>query len=162
MTPTQRLTAFIDRFYVKPFRTMMPKQTFRYLACGGINAVITTICFWSVFNLVLGQRHLHFGPVVIASYTVSVGIAWAVSTSVGFWMQKNISFKNSPLKGRAQLFRYFLNSLAALLITWLLEKLFVEVWYIYPSIAFAIIYLITATIGFVVQKHFAFRGAAKE
>jgi hypothetical protein len=34
--------------------------------------------------------------------------------------------------------------------------------HIFPTVAFMIIYLITAVMGFVLQKHFAFRGACKE
>ena len=162
MTVTKYLTSFVDSFYRKPFRALMPLQTFRYLACGGINWVVTTICFWAAFNFLFAKQNIDLGFLVVASHTAALVVAWPVSVGVGFWMQKNISFKSSPLRGRTQLFRYFLSNLVAVVITWLLEKLFVEVCHIYPTVAFTIIYLITAVMGFLVQKHFTFRGAEKE
>ena len=162
MTPTERLTAFIDWFYKKPFRALMPRQTFRYLACGGINWAITSVCFWAAFNFLFAKQNIDLGFMVVASHTAALGVAWLISVGVGFWMQKNVSFQGSPLRGRTQLFRYFLSNIAALIIGWLLEKLLVEQCHIFPTIAFTLIYLTTALLGFAVNKHFTFRGAAKE
>ena len=162
MTFTQRLSTVIDRFYLKPFRALMPKQTFRYLACGGINFAITSIVYWVSFNIIFAKQNFDLGFVVVSPHVAALGPSYLISFLIGFWMQKSISFKSSPLSGRIQLFRYFLNALAAALITYLLEKLFVEVWHIFPTVAFMIIYLTTAILGFVLQKHFAFRGADKE
>ena len=158
----QLLTRLIDRLYIKPFCVMMPRQTFRYLVCGGLNWVVTTVCFWMSFNFVFAKRNVDLGFMVVASHTAALGISVVISFLIGFWMQKNISFKSSPLKNRTQLFRYFLSALAAAFATWLLEKLFVEVCHIYPTVAFTMTYLTTALLGFVIQKHFTFRGAAKE
>jgi len=161
MTFAQRLTAFIDWFYREPFSRFVPRQTFRYLACGGMNWVVTSVFFWVAFNFILDKRNVDLGAVVVASHTASVGASMVLSFLVGFWMQKNISFPGSPLRGRTQLFRYFLSGLVGACVTWLLEKLFVEVWHIFPTVAFTTIYLTTALLGFVVQKHFTFRGAGK-
>lgn len=161
-TLAQRITKTIDSLYRPPFSGMMPRQTFRYIACGGINWAITTVVFWASFNFLLAKQHIAFGPVVIASHTMALGISVPFSFLFGFWMQRNISFRSSPLRGRTQLFRYFLNALVAGLITWLLEKLLVEMCNIYPTVAFTTIYLTTAVIGFIAQKHFIFRGAAKD
>ena len=162
MSPSRYLTRLVDSFYWRPFRAMMPLQTFRYIACGGINWALTTVCFWVVFNFLLGQRHIDLGFMVVASHTAALGFAWPVSVALGFWMQKNISFKSSPLRGRTQLFRYFLSNVAGAVIAWLLEKLLVEQCHIFPTVAFTMIYLTTALLGFAANKYFTFRGAANE
>ncbi len=161
MSPSRYLTRFVDSFYWRPVRSVMPRQTFRYIACGGINWVISTVCFWVAFNFIFAKQHVDLGFLVVASHTAALGISVVVSFLIGFWMQKNISFQGSPLRGRTQLFRYFLSNLVAALITYALEKLFVEVCHIFPTVAFMIIYLTTAVLGFLVQKHFTFRGAGK-
>ena len=162
MPVTKYLTRFVDSFYWKPFRALMPLQTFRYLACGGINWVITTVCFWAAFNFLFAKQNIDLGFMIVASHTAALGVAWLISVGVGFWMQKNISFKSSPLRNHTQLFRYFLSNVVAALIAWLLEKLLVEQCHIFPTIAFTLIYLTTALLGFAVNKHFTFRGASKE
>jgi putative flippase GtrA len=160
MSLSNKLTSFIDWFYRPPF-TAIPRQTFRYLACGGINWAVTTVCFWIAFNFVFAKRNVDLGSLVVASHTAALGIAVPISFLLGFWMQKNVSFQGSPLRGRVQLFRYFVSGLAAALVTWLLEKLLVEAWHIFPTVAFTIIYLTTALGQFLIQKHYTFRGAAK-
>jgi putative flippase GtrA len=156
------LTRFIDRFYVGPFTRLMPRQTFRFLACGGINFVVSTLVHLVAYNFIFAKRNLDMGVVVISPHIASLGVAWAVSLMVGFWMQKSISFRSSPLRGRIQLFRYFVSAVALAFLSYGLDKLFVEVWHIYPTAAFTIIYLTTAVGQFLAQKHYTFRGAAKE
>lgn len=152
------LTSFIDWFY-PAFRRFVPLQVFRYLACGGINWVVTSVVFWVVYNFIFGKRNLDFGGFVVASHTAALGICIPLSFALGFWMQRGVSFRDSTLRGRTQLFRYFLAGIVSALITWGLEKLLVEVWGVYPTPAFMMIYLTTAVAGFLVQKHFTFRGA---
>ena len=161
MTFTQRLTATIDRFYVKPLRAVMPRQTYRYLACGGINFAICTIFHFVLYNFIFDKQNFDLGFVVVSPHIASLGLSYLLSFLIGFWMQKNVSFRSSPLRGHVQFFRYLLSSLVALALTYALDKLFVEVCHIFPTVAFMIIYLITAVLGFVLQKYFAFRGAEK-
>lgn len=153
-----RLTRAIDLFY-PPFQRFMPLQVFRYLACGAINWATTSITFWVVYNFVLAKRNLHLGEFVVAAHTAALGVCIPLSFALGFWMQRSISFRNSTLGGRTQLFRYLIAGIVNTLITWGLEKLLVEVWGVYPTPAFMAIYLTTAALGFVVQKYFTFRGA---
>lgn len=169
MTFAQRLTAFIDRFYVKPLRAIMPKQTFRYIACGGLNFAVTIVAYFIAYNFVFAKQNFDLlgflglpGVVVISPHVAALGISLPINFLVGFWLQRSISFRRSPLKGRVQLFRYFATALGGLLITYVLTKLFVDVCHIYPTVAQVIIYCISAVFSFVAQKHYTFRGAEKE
>ena len=36
MTLAQHLTRYIDFFYIRPIRAVLPLQTFRYAVCGGL------------------------------------------------------------------------------------------------------------------------------
>ncbi len=154
------LTGLVDCFYVAPLRKVLSRRTFRYLACGGINWVVSTAVYWVAFNVLFAKSNLDLGwSIVVSPYIAALGVSLPVSFALGFWMQKNISFRSSPLRDGVQLWRYFLAALVALVITYGLEKLFVEVWHIYPTVAFMVIYLITAATGFVIQKYFTFRGS---
>lgn len=162
MTFTQRITALVDLFYAPPIHRLMPRQTYRYLACGAINFAVTTVFYWVAFNFIFAKQNFDLGFVVISPHIAALGLSLPLSFLIGFWMQKNISFSGSPLRGRIQLFRYFLNALFAAFVTYLLDKLLVEVCHIFPTVAFMMIYLTTAILGFALQKHFAFRGAEND
>ena len=162
ITFVQRLTLFIDRLYVRPLTRLMPRQTYRYLACGAVNFAITTVVYWVAFNFIFAKRNFDLGIVVVSPHIAALGLSLPISFLIGFWMQKNISFSGSPLRNRTQLMRYFLNAIVAALVTYGLDKLLVEVFHIFPTVAFMMIYLTTAVLGFVLQKHFAFRGAEKD
>jgi putative flippase GtrA len=140
----------------------MPRQTFRYLACGGINFAVTIFCYAVAYNFIFAKQNFDLVFVVISPHVAALGISLPINLGVGFWLQRNISFRLSPLRGRVQLFRYFATAVAGLLLTYALTKLFVDVCRIYPTVAQIIIYCISATIGFAAQKHYTFRGAAKE
>jgi putative flippase GtrA len=162
MTTTQRLTAFIDSFYWKPFRSVVSLQAFRYIACGGINFVVTILCYAVAYNFIFAKQNLDLGFVVVSPHVAALGISLPVNFLIGFWLQRSISFRLSPLRRRVQLFRYFLTALAGLAITYLLTKLFVDVCGIFPTVAQVIIYCISALVSFAAQKHFTFRGAERE
>jgi len=164
MSPTQRLTALIDRLHDVAFHRLVPRQTFRYLVCGGVNFVVTIACYAAAYHVVFGKQNfaLPWGLAVVSPHVAAIGLSLPVNILVGFWLQQGVSFRPSPLKGRVQLFRYAVTTAAALAINYALTKLFVEAWGIYPTVAQMIIYCVSAVFSFVVQKHYAFRGAKKE
>lgn len=155
------LTTFVDRFYVKPFRKI-PKQTFRYIACGGINFVVTILCYHIAFYRIFADKNFDIGFMVLSPHIASLAISLPVNFFVGFWLQSHISFKHSPLKKYIQLARYFMTAMGALFITTLLTKAFSYIMPEFPTVAQIIIYCISAVFSFVAQKYFTFRGAEKE
>lgn len=158
------LTHFIDWFHVGPLRRI-PAQTFRYLACGGINFAGYIAVYFVSYNFVFAKRVVDLGvwPVVgqiaLSPHVAALGIALPLNFMAGFWLQRNISFRRSTLPGRVQFGRYVAIAAAMMAITYGLTKLLVEVWGIFPTIAQTIIYSLTAAVGFAVQKRFTFKGA---
>jgi putative flippase GtrA len=147
--------------YWRPFR-FIPKQTFRYLVCGAMNWVISTFVYAASYNWIFLRKNFDVGFIVISPHIAALGIQLPITFLLGFWLQKNISFKSAPLRNTTQLFRYLLTSLVALLLTYVCMKFFVEVCHIYPTPSNVITYMITAIFSFVAQKYYTFRGAAKE
>jgi putative flippase GtrA len=180
MTITNHLTKFVDWFYIKPFHSWIPIQTFRYIVCGGINFALTMIVYAIAYNYIFAgltpldpaaleasmgcpvPSYFIKDGVVSLTHFAALGISLPVNCLVGFWLQKNISFKRSPLKRHVQFLRYFLTAIVALVITIVLTGVFVDLCGIWPTPAQMIIYCITAVFSFVMQKFFTFRGAAKE
>lgn len=168
MALTNSLTNLVDWFYIKPFHRLIPKQTFRYIVCGGINFALTILCYALAYYLVFTCEILDLGfsigdfRVAISRHVAALGISLPINFLTGFWLQKNITFKRSPLKAYVQFLRYFLTAMGALLITYYLTKVFAGIMPDFPTVAQVIIYCVTAVFSFVMQKFFTFKGAEKE
>lgn len=161
MPLSNHLTRFVDLFYVAPFHKMLPRQTFRYIVCGGLNFVLTILCYHITFYFIFAGRNTDIGFMVFSPQIASLAISLPVNFFTGFWLQSRISFKRSPLKKRVQFFRYLMTAVVALLITTALTKVFTYIIPQFPTLAQIIIYCMTAVFSFISQKHFTFRGAEK-
>lgn len=67
MTLTRTLTRLIDLLYVKPLRRIVPPQTFRYAACGGLNMALDLSLYFLLYNFVLDKRVVHIDGIVAIS-----------------------------------------------------------------------------------------------
>lgn len=120
------LTLIIDFFYFPIFKKIMPLKTFRYAACGGGNLVLDLILYFIVFNFVINQENLELGFVVLSPHIASLFIVFPITFLTGFALNKYITFEESNLKGKIQIVRYFIVSMGAIIISYLLMKLFVD------------------------------------
>lgn len=153
-----KLTRLIDFFRVGVLKKI-PVQTFRYLACGGINFAVYIAVYFVSYNFVFAKRIVDLCVVAVSPHVAALGIALPLNFMAGFWLQRNVSFSRSTLPARVQFVRYVATAAAMLGVTYGLTKLLVEVWGVYPTVAQAMIYCLTAAAGFAAQKHFTFRGA---
>lgn len=157
----------------------MPIQTFRYAACGGFNMVFGFLLFTGVYHLIAAQPTIDFGFISfdivnsgdgkdavlmmqsnVAAFKVH---SFALTCSsiavfgVGFLLNKYVVFTASNLKGRIQLFRYFLAFLSSFSINYILLNFFVLFLHIYPVVAQIIVTAIVVTISFFTQQYFTFK-----
>lgn len=153
----------IDLFYFPFLRRYIPPQTFRYAVCGGANALFDLGLYYVLYHYVLGEeRVIHLPFVAVSSYIAAYLVSFPVSLLTGFWLQKNISFRGSVLRGRTQLFRYVLVVVLNLLINYLGLKLFVGVFDWYPTPSRAGLMGITILVSYLLQRHFTFKGCLPE
>jgi putative flippase GtrA len=76
-------------------------------------------------------------------------------------MSKFVVFSDSSLKGRVQLFRYLMVCLFNLLLNYLLLKLLVEHFLLYPVLSQVITVIIVVGFSYLAQRNFSFRASAK-
>jgi putative flippase GtrA len=146
----------IDFFY-RPFARLMPLQTFRYLACGGGNTLLDIILYYIMYNFVLHQQDVHLPSLTISSPIAALFMAMSITFPTGFLLSKYIVFSESNLRGRIQLFRYFMQVAACLLLNYLFMKLFVEYLHIYPTISKIITTFFVVCFSYLTQKKFTFK-----
>jgi len=150
------IIAIIDFFY-PPFRKYMPLQTFRYAACGGGNTLLDIALYWAAFHFLLKEQDLHLPFITISAKIAAFLIAFVVSFPTGYYLNSNIVFPGSTLRGRVQLFRYFILVLICITLNYVFITLFVDRFGIYPTIAKALTTLVVISFSYLTQKRFTFK-----
>jgi len=135
----------------------MAIQFFRYGVSGVANMIFDWVLYFLVYHFVLRQEMLHLGFVTFSSHIGALFITFPFSFLSGFLLQKYVTFSTSELRGRVQLFRYFLVLLANLLLNYLGLKVFVELFRIFPTPAKMIVTLFTTLFSYFSQKKYTFK-----
>lgn len=151
-----RIESFLDLFY-PVFRKIFDKTTYRYAACGGINTIFDIFLFFIFYNYVLEKQMLVLPFVVISPHIAAFLLAFCVSFPTGFLLMRFIVFQESSLRGRVQLFRYFLSVCVSLILNYGFLKLLVDQLHFYPTIAKIITTFFVVAFSYVAQRHFSFK-----
>lgn len=151
----------IDFFY-PPFRRIMNLQTFRYAASGGGNTLLGFVIYLVSFKYVLHEKTLHFGFYAFKAHIAALFITFCLTFPVGFFMSKYVVFSDSKMKGHVQLFRYFMICMFNLALNYILLKIFVEKFHIYPVLAQVFTISIVIIFSYLAQRHFSFKTSAAE
>lgn len=148
--------ASIDFFY-SPFRKLMPIQTFRYAACGGGNMLLDIFLYFVSYNFII-RKQIVFTPLgPMEPHIAAFLMSFAVSFPTGYLLNKYIVFPGSILRGRVQLFRYFLLVVLCVFLNYIFIKLFVEHLHIYPTVSKILTTVIVVSFSYLTQKNFTFK-----
>ncbi|MBM3452801.1 MAG: GtrA family protein [Bacteroidetes bacterium] len=155
------ITSILDFIYPLVGK-FMPRKTYYYAACGSGNLVLSWLLFFFFYQFVFSKKNFPFQlPLninfVATAYTLSSICCFLISFTIGFLLMKYVVFTGSELKGRVQLFRYALSSTLSGLLSWVILKLFVEVFSFYPSIANVLASCIVVIFGYLMQRNFSFK-----
>ena len=150
------IISFLDWLY-PPFSRFMPRQIFRYAATGGANTVIDIILYAIVYAFVLDGRMLNLGFVMISDHIAAFLIVFPITFVIGFGLAKYITFTNSQLHGKTQLFRYFATVMGSILLNYALLKIFVDMMSVNAIVANIINKVIVIAYSYFAQTYFSFR-----
>ena len=160
MTLTRTLTRLIDLLYVKPLRRIVPPQTFRYAACGGLNMALDLSLYFLLYNFVLDKRVVHIdGIVAISPYIAAFLIVFPITFFTGFWLNRYVTFRHSPLPTGTQLFRYLLSIGGSVVVNYAGLKFFVEFCGLWATPSQMLATFVTMIYSYLVAKYFTFRHA---
>lgn len=150
-------------FLYRPFRRVMPWQTFRYAACGGGNTLLDILIYFVAYNFIL-QKQVVVLPLAgpVSPYIAAFLISFSISFPTGYLLNRFIVFPGSVLRGRVQLFRYFMLVVACILLNYVFIKIFVERFGIYPTVAKMLTTVIVVSFSYVTQKNFTFKSAGSQ
>ncbi len=135
----------------------MPLQTFRYAACGGGNTMLGLVIFFILYHYFFINDIVTIGFLVFKAHKAALIFSSSITFIVGFFLNKLVVFTDSNIKGRIQLFRYFLSFFANLCIAAFLQTVFVEMLTINTYVSQVIIVAIIVAISYFTQKYFTFK-----
>lgn len=135
----------------------MSVEFFRYGATGAANLVFDWLLYFSIFHFILRQQMLHLGFVTLSSHIAALALSFPISFMSGFLLQKYVTFNNSDLRGKVQLFRYGIVVVANLVINYIGLKLFVDVFGWFPTPSKMAITIVATGVSYISQKKFTFK-----
>lgn len=159
---SETIIRLIDLFYVRPVAALLPRQVFRYAACGGFTYLLfDPLCYALFYNVLIGRRFFDLGVVVVSPHIAAMVLVFPFTFFVGFWLNRHVAFRQSPVRTGTQLFRYLLSIVGSVVLTYAGLKFFVEVCGIWPTPAKVITTLVVTAYSFLAAKYFTFRHAEK-
>lgn len=150
------ITHIVDLFYPL-FSRLMPKLTYRYAACGGINTLLGLLVYYVGYHFLFEKNVFQWWIFAFKPHVAALFLAGWISFCLGFLLNKYVVFVESNLRGRVQLFRYAMAFLLNLLLNFLLLKFLVEVliWDAFVSQLVTTFFVIL--LSYLVQKNFTFK-----
>jgi len=151
------LIRLTDFFYFPFIRRYIPQELFRYAFSGGLTVLIDWVLYFICYNYLFDQVNWDAGFFVFSPHTASKLVSSPLAALCGFWLQKNITFKASPLRDATQLGRYLMVYVINLLINIFGIKLLVEQFGFWATPANMTVTVVTVVFSFLMQKYFTFR-----
>ena len=140
------------------FRPFFDLQTYRFLACGGINVGLDILMFFISFHFIV-QKQMVYLPfdIVLTPYVAAYLLSFSVCFPLAFLLMRNVAFPDSTLAGRTQLVRYFTVVMINLILNYILLKILVEQFEIYPTPSRIMAAGIVVVVSYMLQKYYTFK-----
>jgi putative flippase GtrA len=146
----------IDTLYIKPLERVISRQMFGYFLCGAANMALDTLWYFLTYHYVVMERNVDLGIVVISPHIAALIIVFPITFFTGFLLNRYVAFRATQQRTTKQLFRYALSVVGSILLNYVLMKLFVELCYVWPTIAKMMTTIIVALYSFLAAKYFSF------
>ena len=109
----------IDWFYIRPVAAVLPRQVFRYAVCGGVTYILfDPVCYFLFYNFIVAHRYVDLGFVVVSPHIAAMILVFPFTFFVGFWLNRYVAFRRSPIGAGTQLLRYLLSVAGAVLLAY--------------------------------------------
>lgn len=152
----QVITNTADWFH-KPFRKFIPQVTFRYGFTGGLNTALDIFLYFIFYNFVFDKQILDLGFYAITPHIAAFIFVFPITFSTGFLLAKYVTFTQSTLRGKKQLFRYGITVVGAIILNYILLKFFVEYVGLFATLSKVITTLLVVVYSYFMQMFFSFK-----
>lgn len=135
----------------------MPRQTFRYAACGGGNTVLDISLFFISYHFILHEQNLNTPWITLSPHIAAFLMAFSITFPIGYFLSRHVVFEGSAVRNREQLPKYLVVVLGAILLNYFFIKVFVETFGMYATLAKIITTFFVVSFTYLLQKHFTFK-----
>jgi len=154
------LTCAADALYWRRLERWVPQQLFRYALCGAATLLLDAVWYYLIYHCLIGEERLvDLGVVVLSAPIASLFLVFPITFFTGFWLNRNVAFRRSPLGTRTQLLRYALSVAGAVVLNYACMKLLIGVAGLWPTPAKLVTSGLSALYSFLAARYFTFRGA---
>lgn len=151
------ITRSIDLFYVRPVAAVVPREVFRYAACGGANVVLGWVLYYAVYHFLLLRQPVDLGLLVVSAHVAAMLLCFPFTFLVGFWLNRRVAFSASALPSGVQLVRYGLSVAGSVGVNYLCLKLFVDGCGFWATPSQMLATGVTTVYSFLAAKYFTFK-----
>lgn len=149
------ILAFIDFFY-PPFKKLISRHNFRYLATGGSAAAVGIVVYTIAYKYLFLDPETTFFGMVVKRNTAALIVDFAIAIPYSFLMNRYVIFTHSEVRGRIQLLRFLNLNFINILLTTVLIKFFIEILQIYPTVSKVIVTVLIAGFSYLYQHYVTF------
>lgn len=157
MNHTRNLINSIIAWIYKPFKSLVPVETFTYALTGSANTILDIFLYFICYNFILERQIVNLGFISISPHIAAFMFVFPITFISGFLLAKYITFTGSPIKGRTQLMRYMITVAGAIFLNYILLKVLVEYLYIWPTVSKMITTVIVVIYSYMMQRYFTFK-----
>ncbi len=119
--------------------------------------VLDVLLYFVTYNFILHKEMIDLGFYGISAHIGAFLIVFPITFFTGFLLAKYITFTQSNLDGRVQLFRYGLTVSGSILLNYIFLKIFVEIFEMYATLAKIVTTFLVVLYSYYAQKYFTFR-----
>ena len=158
MSLASHITKAIDIFYVKPLRKLLSQQVFRYLACGGITALLDAVWYYVIYHYIVREQIVDLGFIALSPHIAALCVVFPTTFLTGFWLNRNVAFRVTNVSSLPQLAKYALTVVGSILLNYACMKLLVDVCGLWATPSKMITTAICAVYSFLAGRYFTFKG----
>jgi putative flippase GtrA len=157
MAIAEKISRTIDSLYISKLEPVISRQLFRYGVCGATNMALDTLWYYVIYHYIVALRYIDLGIIVVSPHIASLIIVFPITFLTGFWLNRHVAFQVTAYRTRGQLIRYALSVIGAILLNYVLMKLFVEHCHIWATPSKMLTTVISSVYSFLSAKYFTFR-----
>ena len=157
MAIAEKISHVVDSLYIRRLEPVISRQLFRYGVCGATNMALDTLWYYVIYHYIVALRYIDLGIIVVSPHIASLIIVFPITFLTGFWLNRHVAFQVTAYRTRGQLSRYALSVVGAILLNYVLMKLFVEHCHIWATPSKMLTTVISSVYSFLAAKYFTFR-----